>query len=265
MKKLWKYIPPCYSDVQGFQAILSISDGLGIIDDPSGYKKVKPSFEVSSHKKEKGHKKDHHKKGSRKDKENENVINSKIRNDDIINGTSAKVQACVKKALSKKKPDFILLSLAPSSSMIGSDLGFEAQMIEQDYNIPSLALDIHGDKDYVYGMSQTLLAMGKLLLSKQETKENSINLIGCNPLDFSEQAYLEIKEFLSQSYSIVSVWGMKESTENLKKACQASLNVVVHSCGLRLAKYMKEEFGIPYIVCVQYGKKQCQALFEQKT
>ena len=38
MKRLWKYIPPCLSDVLGFQAVMNETDGLGIIDDPGSYK-----------------------------------------------------------------------------------------------------------------------------------------------------------------------------------------------------------------------------------
>ncbi|MCD7843616.1 MAG: hypothetical protein LUG17_03200 [Clostridiales bacterium] len=46
MKRLWKVIPPCLSDLLGFQMVLTETEGMGLIDDPSRYKPppAKPSW-----------------------------------------------------------------------------------------------------------------------------------------------------------------------------------------------------------------------------
>lgn len=267
MKRLWKYVPPCYSDVQGFQAVMEQTNGIGIIDDAAGYKAVKPAFQKRD-KKEKGKekKKHHHNdKNALKKKSAARIICSNITNNEIIYGTSEIVQKNFLEAKEEYHPDFALLSNAPSSSMIGSDLAFEAQQITNTYDdFPCAAVDIHGDKDFLYGISVTLLKMGELLLSSQETKPKCVNLLGCNPLEWEQNTLDEAKAFLEENgYHVNSCWGMKETTERLQHGAQASYNLVVNVSGLRLAKYMEEQFHIPYIARALYGKEQCQFLLDE--
>lgn len=323
MKRLWKMIPPCYSDVLGFEAVLNETSGFGIVDDPSRYKPLKMD----------GFRNPHHPGGDaprrpdgavasehtiayggprnpglhdRGDRAGETgafhgqgapdgqngtggysghgghgghggpgghgrpglpeirVTNSDIRNEDIIHGTQQKVLDTFDRSVAPRHPDFILLSYAPSSSMIGSDLDAAAEIIAQKSGLPAASVNVHGDKDYLYGVSLTLETMGKLLLTRQDTLPGTVNLLGLNSLDWSKETITATEQLLTDAgYTILSRWGAKETTENLKKAAAASVNLVVNAAGFRLARYMESEFGIPYLACAPFGADQSAALLDE--
>jgi len=240
MKRLWKYIPPCLSDVMGFQAVMNETDGLGIIDDPGSYKPLnimgvsggqagsmpygaggrgghggrpdfgdKPGFgggrpgfggkpDFGGHG-EGGHggrpgfggKEG---KGGRGGSGNGNgmvigdqrITDSGLRNEDIISGTEQKLVQTFENCRSLN-PAFVLLSNAPSSSMISSDLESAAAKISELGNIPAANVKIYGDKDYLYGASATFEAIGRLLMKPSVKKARTVNIIGCNVIDWSRQ------------------------------------------------------------------------------
>lgn len=315
MKRLWKYIPPCLSDVMGFQAVMNTTDGLGIIDDPGSYKPLgimgvgqnggmafgaggrggrpggRPDFgghvgpggpggrpDFGGHGGPEGF-------GSRGPggrpgfggerggrgggKGNgmgmiigdQRVSDSGLRNEDIISGTERKLVQTFENS-KRIDPKFVLLCNAPSSAMISSDLETAADKISASGGTPATNVKIYGDKDYLYGASLTFETIGKLLMESAPRKERAVNIIGCHIIDWSEEttdAFTKVIE--AQGIEVLSKWGAKGlNTETIRKAAQASLNLVVNISGLRLAQYMESEFGIPYIACAPFGKEQLDEL-----
>lgn len=265
MKRLWKMIPPCFSDVLGFEAVVNDTSGLGIVDDSSRYKPLKMNGNRGGGRprgdfRRKGGPDGHRLPGL----PGVRVVNSDIRNADIIHGTQQKVLDTFDESVSQYEPDFVLLAYAPSSSMIGSDLDAAAEIIGGQSGLPSTCVDLHGDKDYLYGVSCTLEAMGKLLLTKRDTISNTVNLLGCNTLDWANETLSAVEEMLtSAGYTVLSRWGMKDTTENLKRASAASVNLAVTAAGFRLARYMEAEFGIPCVAGAPFGADQWDALLDQ--
>lgn len=262
MKRLWKKYLPYISDVLGFEAVINQTEGIGIVDDPSKYKQIRPVLQNNG-KRTKKEIKDIAEELKMFKSMGVRVVSSNIRNEDIITGTEKKVLKNAQYAKDEYNPTFILLSHAPSSSMIGSDLESYATKITESLNLPCKAVKVEGEKDYIYGVSQTLETMGDLLLEPCKKNSKTVNILGCNSIDWAEESLEELKELLSTNgYRVLSVWGMKESTENLKKAARAEVNLVVNISGLRLVKKMETEFEIPYIVLAPFGKAQINKLFQ---
>ncbi len=286
MKRLWKVIPPCLSDLQGFQAVLSETEGMGIIDDPSRYKPIgagqrgRGSHEYTGrgdygrrkHGGEQSYENNRHSEyetqpggfGRRRgDASGVRVLQSDIRNEDIITGTQDKIMAAFERGKEQFSPDFVLLSCAPSASMIGSDLEYAAEKITESSGIPAKEVKIDGEKDYLYGISHTLEAMGKLLLKPGEKIPGMLNILGANTIDWTPEMMADMEKLLvSDGWKILSRWGWKESTENLRGAAAASVNLVVNVSGLRLARYMENEYGIPYAAGAPFGRFGVQYLLE---
>ena len=292
MKRLWKYVPPCYSDIQGFQDVIGHTDGLGVIDDSSGYKPLgfgrggrpgghpgggrgrpdggegrpvgrpfggggNPMFRGGKPGGGRGRGGGHRFEGVR-------VVTSDIQETDAVNGTEGKLLAAFEENREHFAPAFALLTCAPCASMINTDLGDVAGRIQARYGIPAAAVALDGQKDYLYGISLTLEVMGMLLLEQKETLPSTVNLLGCNTIDWPESAVKEAEGWLSAAgYKVLTKWGAQETAENLKNAAAASVNLVVNISGLRLAKYMEREFGIPYVVGAPFGEKPCAALLER--
>lgn len=306
MKRLWKYIPPVMSDVMGFEAVMNVTEGVGIIDDSSTYKPVtagrgggtrggdrggfgghggEPGDRGSfgGHGRDSGGHGDFGRRGFEGGRPPEmrggwggergerggrggrrgnlRVVDSEIRNEDIITGTEKKVMQAFYDANDAMQPKFVLLCHAPSSSMIGSDLAGNAERITAESGVPAAYVNVDGAKDYLYGVSATLETMGKLLLSERETIPNTVNILGANPIDWTEDALKATEDWLTENgFTVLSRWGMKDTAENLRNAAAASVNLVVSAAGMRLARYMETQFGVPYVVGAPFGKDNAARL-----
>ena len=82
-----------------------------------------------------------------------------------------------------------------------------------------------------------------------------VNVLGMTPLDFTVRSQVQtLRELLSgYGFDTVSVWGIGDGLECLKKAPEADVNLVVSSAGMMSARYLEERFGIPYVAGVPIG------------
>ena len=244
MKNLYKYLPPFLADTFGFQEIIDVTDGMGILDDCAPYKGKVSRTDINEPY-----------RGSR-------MVCSNIRMEDVIGGTKAKLMDAFRKNYRQFDPAFVLLSNAPVSSMIGTDLEDVCATITEESGIPAASVDLAGHKYYDHGLSETMLALAKLLTEPSEEKiPHSINLIGGNAIDWNAQTLREIRSWITKrGFHIISQWGGPERAVNLKQAARAELNLVLTASGLATAKWMEREFGIPYIAAAPFGTDWCARL-----
>ena len=237
MNNLYKYLPPFLADTFGFQEVIDVTDGMGILDDCSGYKGRVSRTDISAPY-----------AGSR-------MVTSWIRMEDVIIGTKGKLLEAFRSSHKELNPSFVLLSTAPVASMIGTDLEDVADTITQESGIPAASVELGGHKYYDHGISETLLALAKLLVEPTDEKiPHSLNLIGGNAVDWSAQTLRDIRMWaLKHNFVVVSQWGGRERAENLKQAAKAEINLVTSVSGLATAKWMEREFGIPYVAAVPFG------------
>ena len=84
---------------------------------------------------------------------------------------------------------------------------------------------------------------------KQSNSKIKINILGATPLDFSVNSTLDsIKEFLSKRFEIISTFAMGSSIEDIQKAGEADVNLVISSVGFPAAKVLEERFSTPYVI-----------------
>ena len=85
--------------------------------------------------------------------------------------------------------------------------------------------------------------------SKQSNSKIKINILGATPLDFSVNSTLDsIKEFLSKHFEFISTFAMGSSIEDIQKAGEADVNLVISSVGFPAAKVLEERFSTPYVI-----------------
>ena len=245
MNILYKYLAPFLADTFGFQEMVDVTDGLGILDDCSGYKGKVSRTDVNEPY-----------MGSR-------MVTSDIRMEDVIGGTKAKLLDTFRRSTHRvEDPKFVILSTAPVASMIGTDLEDVADAISKESGLPATSVELGGHKFYDHGLSETMLALGKLLIEPVEEKiPHGINLLGGNAIDWSAQTVRDVRRWANScGLNVISQWGGSENTENLKQAAKAEINLVTAASGLALAKWMKREYGIPYIAAAPFGKDWAQRI-----
>ena len=85
--------------------------------------------------------------------------------------------------------------------------------------------------------------------SKQSNSKIKINILGATPLDFSVNSTLDsIKEFLSKHFEIISTFAMGSTIEEIQKAGEADVNLVISSVGFPAPKVLEERFSTPYVI-----------------
>lgn len=241
MVKLWKKLPPLMADNFGFIEVMNKTDGMGIIDDCSEYR-------TSAERR----------RGRRRTGELDmRVVHTEISSEDVVTGTRQKVLDTFREYQQTFRPEFVLLSAGPCSAMIGTDLEEIAENIGLDSSIKTAAVKLSGHKTYEVGISETLLAMAKLLTKPGDVRKNCINLLGANTLDWQEENAASLRGWIEEKgLHVIADLGGSEKAENIAKAAEASVNLVVTVSGLAAAKYLKKEYGTPYIAMAPFGKNR---------
>ena len=160
------------------------------------------------------------------------------------------------RAAKELSPRFIALAGTPIPMITGCDLAAIAREIESRSGVPSFFVPSNGIGSYVSGAGQALrLYAERFVLPAHEKKKNAVNILGATPLDFSVNGQVQsiARRLTEGGFSVQSVWAMGSETAAIDRAGEAEVNLVVSSVGLPVAKFLRERFGMPYVVGAPLG------------
>lgn len=170
---------------------------------------------------------------------------------EAVMGDDVKITDDIVNAATELKPKFIAVAGTTIPAVIGTDLEAIAYESERRTKIPTFSIPSDGMHSYIYGAG---IALKKLVCGFSEnivrTKDLSVNIVGATPLDFSVNGYIEdLNTYLNNAdIEVTANLGMGGNIDDVKRAASAHVNLVVSSCGLPAAEYMREKFGIPYLL-----------------
>ena len=242
MRQTYKIIPIYTADVSGVCSALYELGGMTVMHDPSGCNST-----YNTHDEIRWYDQD------------SLIYISGLTEIDAIMGNDEKFLNDIMEAARELKPNFIALAGSPIPYMNGTDFPALAEVLEQELKLPAFSVPTNGMHDYVYGAGIALEQIAKrfVKLPEEEMKKQShtVNLLGVTPLDFgaySRAGYM--KENLEKcGWKVLSTWAMGDNLETLSHAPEAEMNLVVSSVGLRTAKYLEKEYGMPYVVGTPVG------------
>ena len=170
------------------------------------------------------------------------------------------------------KPRFVTLCSGSIPHIIAFDCKGVAHLLENRTGVPMLPVTTTGNRSYVAGVGAALTEWVKRFADSLESpyrvsssggpdcsantlegaagpESFSVNLLGVTPLDFSINGNVDAmrKVFEDAGIPVNCCAAMGESFDSLRHIFRASVNVVVSSCGRRLARYMEQTAGIPYV------------------
>lgn len=170
------------------------------------------------------------------------------------------------------KPRFVTLCSGSIPHIIAFDCKGVAHLLEKRTGVPMLPVATTGNRSYVAGVGAALTEWVKRFADPLESPHRvgssgspdcsantlegaagpesfSVNLLGVTPLDFSINGNVDAmrKVFEDAGIPVNCCAAMGESFDSLRHIFRASVNVVVSSCGRRLARYMEQTAGIPYV------------------
>ena len=178
---------------------------------------------------------------------------------DAIMGNDDKFIHDIVRAAKELQPRFIALVRTPIPLMTGTDFEGISRVIEKQTGIPVFYFPTSGMHTYVKGagmametIARELVPAGRKSVKERKNKQENplkINILGATPLDFSINSTLDsIKEFLSQHFEIISIFAMGSSIEDIQRAGEADVNLVISSVGVLAAKVLEERFHTPYVI-----------------
>ena len=255
MRQAYRIIPIYTSDVSGVCSALYELGGMVVIHDPSGCNST-----YNTHDEIRWYNQD------------SLIFISGLTEIDAVMGNDEKFLSDIKEAAGELHPKFIALVSSPIPFMNGTDFPALAKVLETETGLPSFAVPTNGMHDYVYGAGIALekiaerftgdsnelmedsIEKGIGCTENRKYKDHTVNLLGVTPLDFGPFPRVEeLKNNLEKcGWEILSTWAMGDSLEDLVKAGNAEINLVVSSVGLRAAKALKEKFGTPYVIGTPY-------------
>ncbi|MCR5437039.1 MAG: nitrogenase component 1 [Treponema sp.] len=181
------------------------------------------------------------------------VYCSGLRHMDAILGNDDLLIERIKKAADSIKPNFIALLGSPVPMVIGTDFEGVASEIEHTCGIPSIGLSTRGLSYYGKGVNSAIISLMKKVCPSSVSdneKNDGINILGMTPLDFAKgpNASDFVKLFEDNGIKVNCCFTMGCTFEEFKASVKSRLNVVVSQSGYDTAVYMKEKYGIPFVV-----------------
>lgn len=233
MKQVSVIISTYTADVSGVCSALYELGGMVVIHDPSGCNST-----YNTHDEPRWYEQD------------SLVFISGLSEMDAIMGNDEKFIGDIVRAAKDLSPRFIALVRSPIPMMIGTDFDAIREIIERETGIPTFYFPTNGMHSYVQGVGMALAAMAEHMVEAALPSRGSMNLLGVTPLDFSINGTLaSMRAFFEKNgYDIISTFAMGSKPEEIARAGEADINVVVSSAGLAAAKVLRERFGTPYVV-----------------
>lgn len=179
----------------------------------------------------------------------------------VVFGGEGKLYEAAKEAKKKFNPDLIVILSCCCSGIIGDDVETVAKTVEKEIKTKVVAIRSEGfGGDFRSGHEDAFKAIVSLM-EPQETKKNTINIVGARigPTDTEwPQEIDELKRIIGGlGITIHAVIAGGCTLEEIEKAPSAALNVSwCYDWGLKIGSLMEEKFGVPFSrTGLPYGHK----------
>lgn len=190
---------------------------------------------------------------------------------DAVLGNDDKLIHDVMECALDQHPKFIALFGSPIALMTGTDFRGIAHLIEEETGIPTFGFKTSGMRSYISGARQAFAAIADRFCpapadaavpASSPAAPIKVNLLGVTPLDFSVVGNVEaLHQFLADhGFEEVSCWAMGSTLEDLMRAGEADVNLVVSSSALDAAKILEQKYGTPYVAGVPIGSAGADAV-----
>lgn len=253
MRQASRIISTYTADVMGIPSALYELGGLIVMHDPSGCNSTYATHDEP-----------------RWFSKPSNIYISALEQFDAVLGRDEKLINDVVETAEQLQPNFIAICGTIVPSMFGTDFKAIARIVEARTHIPTLGFQTNSMHSYVKGVNMAMESVAKRFCKNFPREQKTVNLLGVTPLDFSVNGNAEaLKEFFEMAgYKVNSLWTMNSTFESICGAAKAKCNIVVSSCGLSVAEFLKNKFNIPYVVACPCGTRFSQEMLcaiENKT
>ena len=196
--------------------------------------------------------------GSLNGSDNAKIYSTHMDQSDITFGKYDRLEKAIVEVDVNVKPKYIFVMASSISSIIGADIESVCFMLEDKVNAKLIPITTGGLKnDYNVGIEFILETLVKeVTLDNLLRDSNKYNIIGSNIDKYNFLSDLkEVKRIMKDLFNkdVNTIFTSNTSIEDIEKASNASLNIVLRKEGLKAAKYMEKKYNIPYVYSKLYG------------
>lgn len=177
---------------------------------------------------------------------------------------------------------FVAIVGTPNPMILGTDYAAVARLVSERCGAPAFGIETTGLDSYEAGASKAYLGYARAVLAPAVERRfgkgaprwsagasRRVNLLGATPHDMQRQANVdEAARILGDAgWEVASCWSMGPLADPaaLVEGAASQLNVVLAYDGLALAKWMRSEYGIPYVWgCLAGAKGAARCLDEME-
>lgn len=174
---------------------------------------------------------------------------------DAILGNDDKLVADVVDAARELSPRFIALCNSPIPFISGTDFAAICRLVERACHIPCFYVRTNAMHDYVVGAGNAFEQVARRFVDEAPVRAGTLNILGATPLDLGVAGSdATLRTFAEDAgFEVVSCWAMGSTLDELARAAEAEVNLVVSATGLKVARYLRERFGAPYVTGLPVG------------
>ena len=240
MSYLLSRLPPFAADYSGFASALHDLGGLVVIHDASGCTGSYTGYDEP-----------------RWFGGTSAVYCSGLREFDAIMGNDERLLGNIISAYRGNGYRFIAVVGSPVPMLVGFDFDGFANLVGNETGLPAFGYAATGLNLYGEGLSAAFLEMARRFVNDPVcARSKGANILGASPLDnFNAACVAQLSDFLGEAgFPVVSVWGQGSGLDEIARAAEAEVNLVVSAAAMPLARAMKERWGIPYVTGLPLGK-----------
>lgn len=175
-----------------------------------------------------------------------NVYSAVLEQHDITFGCEEDLKEIVKKIDREEKPKALMVITTCVIELIGEDIPSLLYSLKDEVEMTLLVVKTEHFKcnSHIEGMERALEEL-YLLMTSQTRQKKTVNILGFKYAGIEKtELYTALTK---RGIKVTMTIPTKTTIETIHTAPASFLNIVVEPTALRLAKKMKEEFGIPYV------------------
>lgn len=212
---------------------------------------------------------------------NGRIYTTDMNDSDVIMGDTDKLEKAVLEIDRQYEPQVIFVLASSTSEVIGTDIKGVCKSLEAKAKARLIPFAVSGlSGDYARGISSCLLKLVRELVKESEggTEEqltdavdevngqNTFNVLGMTGWKYRGQSDLwEVENLLREGFDLKLGCspGLNCSIEKIENMTKAVFNLVLSWEGLKMAEYLQEKYGMPFIYLPPYGYEKTLELLQQ--
>lgn len=243
MKKMLKYLSPLAPDQSGAAGVLYELGGIIVICDAGGCAGNICGFDEP-----------------RWFSKRSAVFSAGLRDMDAIMGRDDRLIEKLSKAYEQIGGEFAAIVATPVPAVIGTDMKALKRMAEKKLGIPCITVNAIGTRLFDEGEEEAWLGLFREFAGRgndashiendaSHNTQSVTGILGATPLETGYSTSEPLIE-MAKAYGIENplIYGMGSGLEAIREIGRIKENLVVTPAGLKTARYLEEECGVPYTV-----------------